>query len=217
MPRPRTTTDDQILEQARACFLEHGAGVSTTVIAERLGVSHATLFQRFGTKEQLMLAALLPPPEPTWMALARSGPDGRDPKTQLLELADAIFAFLLRTVPGVAVLRSAGLHREAFADRPEDLPPIRARREIVAWFARAAERNLLRGVEPEHLADLFLGALLFRPFQQHITRKGFGERDNLAYLAFAVGAVSAALKPVKGRSQRASRPARVRQRVRGMN
>ena len=58
-----------------ACFLEHGAAVSTTVIAERLGISHGVLFQRFGTKDQLLRAALLPPPleEQPWMARMRSG------------------------------------------------------------------------------------------------------------------------------------------------
>ncbi len=58
MARPRNLTDTQILYEARACFLEHGAAVSTTVIAERLGISHGVLFQRFGTKDQLLRAAL---------------------------------------------------------------------------------------------------------------------------------------------------------------
>ncbi|AUX48430.1 TetR family transcriptional regulator [Sorangium cellulosum] len=195
MVRPRSTTDEAILEEARACFLEHGAGVSTTVIAARLGISHGVLFQRFGTKEQLMRAALLPPPEPPWLPQVRSGPDDRDARTQLLELAEEISAYLERIVPCVAVLRSAGMPIETSTQPREDLPPVRARREIAAWFARAVARGLLRPATPEHAADLFLGSLHFRPFHQHISGKGFGQADGRAYLEFAVDVLCRTLDP----------------------
>ncbi|TKC90764.1 TetR/AcrR family transcriptional regulator [Polyangium fumosum] len=195
MPRPRNTTDTQILEEARACFLEHGAAVSTTLIAERLGISHGVLFQRFGTKEQLLRAALMPSPEQPWMARARAGPDDRDARTQLHELAEEIFAFLEHIVPCLAVLRSAGMHAESAAERREDLPPVRARREIAAWFSRAIARGLLRPVPPEHAADLFLGSLQFRPFHQHLSNQGFDRSENHAYVAFVVDILCRTLAP----------------------
>lgn len=188
MARPRNVTDTQILYGARACFLEHGASVSTTVIAERLGISHGVLFQRFGTKDQLLRAALMPPPpeEQPWMVLAQSGPDDRDVRAQLAELAEEISTHLERIVPCLSVLRSAGMHVESVTDRREDLPPVRARREVVGWFSRAIARGLLRPVQPEHAADLFLGALQFRPFHQHLSNQGFDQTDNRAYREFVV-------------------------------
>ncbi|MEZ6127616.1 MAG: TetR/AcrR family transcriptional regulator [Planctomycetaceae bacterium] len=60
MARPRTISDDQILQTARDCFLEHGPSVATDVIAERLGVSSQALFKRFHSKHELMLAAIAP-------------------------------------------------------------------------------------------------------------------------------------------------------------
>ncbi|WP_437616933.1 TetR/AcrR family transcriptional regulator [Sorangium sp. So ce834] len=199
MARPRNITDAQILDGARACFLEHGAGVSTTVIAERLGISHGVLFQRFGTKEQLLRAALQPSMEPPWMARARSGPDDRDARIQLLELGEEISAYLERIVPCLAVLRSAGMSVESMADRREDLPPVRARREVAAWFSRAIARGLLRPVSAEHAADLFLGALHFRPFHQHLSNQGFDRAESRAYLAFAIDAIYRTLAPAAGR------------------
>ncbi|XYI02326.1 TetR/AcrR family transcriptional regulator [Sorangium sp. So ce1128] len=195
MVRPRTTTDEEILEEARACFLEHGAGVSTTVIAARLGISHGVLFQRFGTKEQLMRAALLPAAEQPWMARARSGPDDRAARAQLLELAEEISVYLERIVPGIAVLRSAGFTLDTAYERREDLPPVRARSELAAWFARAVARGVLRPVPPEHAADLFLGALQFRPFHQHISRNGFSQAEGRAYLEFVVDVLCRTVDP----------------------
>ena len=53
MPRPRTITDEQIVEAARAAFLEQGFSATTAEIARRAGISEGTLFKRFATKEDL--------------------------------------------------------------------------------------------------------------------------------------------------------------------
>lgn len=50
---------EQIIEAALTTFAEHGfAGGSVRVIADRVGVSHATLLQHFGSKEGLLTAVL---------------------------------------------------------------------------------------------------------------------------------------------------------------
>ncbi len=61
MPRPKTITDIDVLKMARKHFLQQGAGASTRSIAKDAGVSEAILFQRFGTKEGLFFAAMVPP------------------------------------------------------------------------------------------------------------------------------------------------------------
>jgi len=195
MARPRNVSDEQILEEARACFLEHGASVPTTVIAERLGVSHGVLFQRFGTKEQLLWAALAPPSEAPWFSLVRAGPDERDVRAQLRELAGEISAYLDRIVPCITILRSAGLGIEWMKVPPEDKPPVRARREIEGWFSRAIARGLLRPHKPEHAADLFLGALQFRPFHQHLLRETLDRAEVEPYLDFTVDMICRTLGP----------------------
>ncbi len=53
MGRPRTVSDEVILEAARSVFLEHGPSASTQAIADRLSLSQAALFKRFGTKHVL--------------------------------------------------------------------------------------------------------------------------------------------------------------------
>lgn len=60
MPRPRTISDDHILAAARAFFLKDGIVASTRAIATEAGISEAVLFQRFGTKERLFFAAMVP-------------------------------------------------------------------------------------------------------------------------------------------------------------
>lgn len=58
MARPRTISDEQLLEAAREVFVEQGFSATTAGIARRAGVSEGTLFKRFATKEELFEAAI---------------------------------------------------------------------------------------------------------------------------------------------------------------
>lgn len=61
MPRYKTVSDEEILATARSLFLKEGAKASTRTLAKLAGISEAVIFQRFGTKEELFFAAMVPP------------------------------------------------------------------------------------------------------------------------------------------------------------
>ena len=106
MGRPRTVTDEQILEKAREVFIDQGPNATTATIAERLGLSQGALFKRFGTKEELLMAALRPAP-PAWLDQVLQGPDARPIPEQLVELGLQIAAFMDDLVPRIGVLHAA--------------------------------------------------------------------------------------------------------------
>jgi AcrR family transcriptional regulator len=62
MGRHKTLPDSDVLKIARQTFLKSGHGASTREVAEAVGLSQATLFQRFGDKSDLFVAAMLPEP-----------------------------------------------------------------------------------------------------------------------------------------------------------
>ncbi len=182
MARPRATSDDEILEAARACFLEHGPSTSTMVIAERLGVSQAALFKRFGTKEQLMLAALAPPQRLPWLDMVEAGPDGRDVREQLRELGLLILGYFRMMVPRLSVLRSAGMGLEHFCRPGEMAPPVAAHRVVAGWLHRVREQGRLGSCSPDDVAHIFLGALHMRAFHHHIAGAVFPAEGNDTYV-----------------------------------
>jgi AcrR family transcriptional regulator len=56
MPRARTVTDETILAAAAGAIAEHGpAGFTLADVGARIGLSPATLLQRFGSKRDLLL------------------------------------------------------------------------------------------------------------------------------------------------------------------
>lgn len=166
MARPRQVSDEQIIEAARECFLEHGASVSTTVIADRLGVSQPALFKRFGTKAKLLLAAM----RPDHSGLAEwfdKGPDERPIDEQLLEIADRLREFAEQMVPRIGVLHEAGLARQALHCDGELPPPVRMQRAFAGWLRRAREQGRIGPADPEAVALAFFGAIQGRIFMAH--------------------------------------------------
>lgn len=60
MPRPRTLSDEVLLDAALGVMRKHGpAGVTFAAVATASGLAAATLVQRFGSKPALLRAALL--------------------------------------------------------------------------------------------------------------------------------------------------------------
>ena len=49
---------ERILEAARAIFAEHGVDASVADVAARAGVGTATIFRRFATKDELLVAVI---------------------------------------------------------------------------------------------------------------------------------------------------------------
>lgn len=130
-------------------------------MAEAAGVSQAVLFQRFGSKQRLYFAAMLPPP-PSLAAIMGEAPDpGSDQaRTYLIEFANRFLEWLDATMPGA--LRAA-LHR----DFPEALDEAHGPgSEAAVAEAITARLDLLarRGdimplAEPEVVAETLLEVL----------------------------------------------------------
>ncbi|WPB77127.1 TetR/AcrR family transcriptional regulator [Archangium violaceum] len=172
MGRPRQVLDEEILVAARACFIEHGASVSTETIAARLGVSGPALLKRFGTKRELLKAAFSIGQAPPWLPMVEEGPDERELTVQLREIAEAIDTFFRRMVPAFAVLREAGLTPEELrGNDKQGAAPARAFLSMAGWFRRAQEQGRLRGGDPSVMASLFLAGLQYRHFLAHMTNE----------------------------------------------
>ena len=164
MARPRLVSDVEILDAARSCFIEQGPQVSTTVIAEQVGLSQAALFKRFGTKQQLMLAALRPPEVPSWIARVEQGPDDRPIDEQLREIAESISAFFVEMAPRLATLWASGCQVREIMAEFEVPPPVRGMLALTRWFTLARNAGLVHSENPQVTALMMIGSLHGRAF-----------------------------------------------------
>ncbi|SEI22145.1 TetR/AcrR family transcriptional regulator [Tardiphaga sp. OK245] len=160
MGRRQEVSNERILEVARRCFLLRGAGVSAVEIAGELGVSHTTIFNRFGSKEALMIAALGVPDQIEWASVLEKGPDNRPVFEQLVQHGKVVAAYFQNLQAGLAVLHAAGIPNDKiFPDQTADSAPAKAFMALVAWLRVAQSQGRIGKCDVETLASTILGAL----------------------------------------------------------
>src|SRR5262245_56950630 len=109
MARPRQVSDEQILAQMRRVVLAHGPSASLELVAQALDVSVPALLKRFGSRQQLLVAALRPPESPEWINQVAAGPTEAPFRQQLLDVFTQISDFMEEAVPCLTVLRESGI------------------------------------------------------------------------------------------------------------
>lgn len=181
--RPRLHTDEQILTVARACILEHGPAVSTAHIATELGLSQATLFKRFGSKEALLVRALLPADHAGVVPWLEAGPSSAPLSDQLHELGTALLHLFDQVLPCVMMLRASNERAAQVALRDPNRGPIRLQRAAEDWFGRAAARGLIGATPATVAASAFVGALRSRVFTSHLLGQRRDPEEDAAFLA----------------------------------
>ncbi|MCP4500384.1 MAG: TetR/AcrR family transcriptional regulator [Deltaproteobacteria bacterium] len=165
MARPQKYSDEDILKGARRVFTEKGMHASTQEVADAIGISQAALFKRFGTKEKLVIAALLPDALPNFLVKLQAGPDERPLMEQLHGLGCVMGKFFEQMIPTVAAMGS-DLHSLLHAEDPP--PPVRVMMALTSFLRTAHDDGRLRCESPKVCATLFLGSLYQRAFLLYI-------------------------------------------------
>ena len=148
-PRPKLLA---LLEAARARFLEDGyAAASVDAIAREAGVSKATLYGHFPSKEALFEAVVVAQCRRHASAVEALDTGGDDVAGTLAELARALLRFLLEP-DSIAIYRVVAAES---ARTPElgrtfyEAGPARLQARLAAYLRRMGERGMLSVPEPE--------------------------------------------------------------------
>lgn len=129
------------------------------VIAEALGVSSQAILKRFGSKQEVMLAAMAPSDEAAWIPLVEAGPSDRPIRQQLTEILEQLAAFFVQMARQISVLRFSGIEPRDLMDRYDEAPPLRDIRVLAAWLDQAAEQNLIRSIDSQAMAMMMLTSM----------------------------------------------------------
>lgn len=176
MARPTVISDQQILQAARALFLERGVRATSSEVARRAGVAEGTVFRRFPTKQQLFLAAMRPDIDPSWMiGLAERAGTG-DLRRTLVEIGLQAIEFMRRLLPIVMMTWSSspqlpGALPEALAGAHPT--PLVALDQMTRLFAGELRLRRIAKHDPQVLARMFLGSIQNYVFFEVI----FGDRQ----------------------------------------
>lgn len=199
MARPREVSDREILDTARRRFITCGTGVPTSAIAKELGISHATIFNRFGSKEQLMIAALGPPRQLPWAEIVAAGPDDRPTQIQLREIAATVSHYFTLVAEGFTLLQAAGIPPERVFDGCDEPPPVQAFKALSGWLRRARTRGLIGKCNIPALTITILGALRNWSFNAQMSNREVSGAAAHSYISKLVDLLWKGIEPEQGR------------------
>jgi AcrR family transcriptional regulator len=187
MARPQTVSDEQISAAARAVFVEHGPNAAVALVGKRLGVSHAALLQRAGSKRELMLGALWPD-RPAAVDALREPPPRENADEALVGILLGLMGFLQVVIPNLVVLRSAGL--PVGRPGPGEPAPALIRRLLADWLDQAQQSGALAPTPPWALAEGLLGAIEARCFNGYLGGAGYAEGSDRAFVEAVVAGLT---------------------------
>lgn len=156
MGRTPKITTEQILTTARQVFWERGIEASTADIAREAGISEASIFKRFTTKQDLILAAIGIDSMPDWVKTLERGTPDPEFKTQLTTIVQEMLAFYQDTIPRVIMMMSplALLRFQKFVP-----PPIRDCRLLTVFLNRAIEAGYIRKCNTMVISNMVVGGI----------------------------------------------------------
>jgi AcrR family transcriptional regulator len=211
--RPTTIREADILDAARAVFLESGLGATTADIARRAGVSESIIFYRYKTKEALIAAAVAPPdPPPILHQLAKRVGQG-DLAETLCEVGQGYLEILQTVLPLLMRVHSSPVKNELLRAHLKGPPPMVLRSiQMLAGYLEAEVRlGRIRAVDPEILARVLTGGVIEYVISQYMLKSA--ESLPLAFSTFLRGLVNILLEgalprlrpPGDGRKRRPAR------------
>lgn len=147
-----------VCDAAIAVFIEDGYGASMDRIANRAGVAKQTLYNQFGSKENLFAEVIRQSVDDITVSL---GEPGHDLRRALLSFATAFRAKAL-SVEGL------GMHRALIAEAPRfpklarvihEKGAANARETLANFFRSAMEAGQMRKLDAQFAAELFMSML----------------------------------------------------------
>lgn len=207
--RPKKISDDEILQTVRRCLIEQGGSVSTQFIADRVGVSQATLFKRFGSKSNLLQTAILLPSKASkarnLMGLLSQGPTNGPVREQMEQLCLQLLKFFDDVLPSFASFHASGVTLDE--PLPENAPPIMARKYLTNWIAQLqGEGRIRKGVHPESIALTLIGGMQHRSVRIHLLRDTTLTQTDEEYASSIVEVLWHGLSPSKPSVESTEKP-----------
>ena len=167
MPRPPKITNEAILAAARQVFLAQGEGGSTLEIAEKAGISEASIFKRFSTKQALFLAAIGISETPQYVKLLSSQTPTAEIRSELTEICTQMVEFYQEVMPRVMMMMA----QTKSSLPPLVPPPLRDSQLFARYLNRAIAQGLLKPCDAMVVAHAIVGAINSYAMTQAIADK----------------------------------------------
>jgi AcrR family transcriptional regulator len=168
MARPPKITNEAIIAVARQVFLEQGANASTLEIAEKAGISEASIFKRFLTKQALFAAAMGISETHPWVKVLTHETPTANIRAELTEICTQMLAVYQEIMPRVFMIMTQGKSMLPPIVPP---PPLRDSQLLAGYLDRAIAQGHIRSCSSMTVAHMIVGAINNYVITQNVLTK----------------------------------------------
>lgn len=155
MARPPKITNEEILAAARQVFLEQGINGSTLEIAEKAGISEASIFKRFATKQALFFAAIGISRTPQYAKILSAQAPNATIRSELTDICTQMLEFYQEVMPQVVMMMA----QTKSSLPPQVPPPMRDTQLFVEYLDQAIIQGYLKPCDSTTIAHTIVGAI----------------------------------------------------------
>ena len=160
MGRARTVEDEDILEAARLAFVDRGQLATTREIADAAGISQAVLYQRFGSKDDLFFAAMVPPPPDLEDLLGNPPREPEDTEAYLADVAERLYRYFETVAPlFVQLATHTAFHADHLADAHGPMMESGLVSALSTRLGDLAEKGCIREGDGSAMAGLLISVV----------------------------------------------------------
>jgi AcrR family transcriptional regulator len=176
MGRPQIIDDERVLEAAREVFLRKGLRATTGEVARRVGISQASIFKHFKSKQRLFLAAMQAERDrQDWLGLFERTRNEAGMEQALVALGVAIVGFFIQVLPlAMAIWCNRGELRLPEGLAAGHAGPARAAQSLVAAFEEEMRAGRMRRHDPWLVTRSFVGAMQSYALVKHVFKGTLG-------------------------------------------
>jgi AcrR family transcriptional regulator len=210
--RPVTIDDEKLLEAAREVFLSKGAAATTQEVARKAGVSQASVFKRYKTKQALFLAAMHAHRRRLdWLAALQKRTPEVGLRQAMIDVGVEMIGFLEKIFPLVLVSWS-NRGEFGFDKGTRRSGPAGGIEQLTQFLQTEIDAGRLNQLDPWSVVRAFAGSLHSYVLMSLVTKNGIGPNWNAR--AYVTGVVNVLWEGLTPRPLTAERPAAPRSRQR---
>jgi AcrR family transcriptional regulator len=176
MGRPAVIDDARVLQVARELFLKKGISATTAEVAKRVGISQASIFKHFKSKQRLFFEAMQAERDrQDWLGLFERTRQSKGVEEALVALGLAIVAFFIQVLPLAMVSWSnrGSLGLPEGANSPH-AGPARAAQPLVAALEAEMRAGRMRKCDAWLVTRVFIGSMQSYAMVKHLFKGSLG-------------------------------------------
>lgn len=159
MGRPKLISDSDFLQIAKSVFEEMGHSASTRDVAKAAGISQSVLYKRYKSKDELFIAAMMPPSPDIDKIIGLYDPK-IEVETHLYNITLRILKYFSEITPSILQLVTyPSFKKEILTHAHDHILSSKLIKALAEYLSELQNKKLISEVSTKSTAEIFIASI----------------------------------------------------------